>query len=98
MAGKFRYYRITIYAGKMVLGCLCPALTDGYPIPPPKNGARGPQFLFDSCWIRNQAIQDRRHSGSPSYRAALPGSGRGPRPGAVSYTHLRAHETDSYLV
>src|SRR5664279_1143715 len=45
MAGKFRYYRITICAGKMVLGCLCPALADGYPIPPPKNGACGPRFF-----------------------------------------------------
>src|SRR5665647_3757180 len=29
---------------------------------------------------------------------AQPGARPGATPGAVSYTHLRAHETDSYLV
>src|SRR5665647_3843784 len=31
-------------------------------------------------------------------RDALHGAGQGPEIAAVSYTHLRAHETDSYLV
>src|SRR5664279_3633899 len=69
--------------------------------PPPGASAapeRGAEPAVEQAYTPKRT--DRRTklpAGAPGARATMPKGPKGPREsGAVSYTHLRAHETDSY--